>query len=118
MTYRAAVLVLALSASACRPEGPTIVSFTAQPTEIAAGGKTTLSWVVPDATLVTIREGAQTISDKLPESGSHEVAPVETTTYKLTAYKGNAQSTASVTVRVVDGAIIENFVATPASIPV
>lgn len=60
---------------------PNIVTFTANPTTIKLGEKSTLSWEVHDCTSVEIDEGI----GKVSPSGSIEVSPEETTTYTIQA---------------------------------
>ena len=74
----------------------TINSFTASPLSISAGDSVTLSWNVSNATTVSIDRGVGTVSP----IGSAQVAPDETTTYKLTATGGSATVNAGVTVAV------------------
>jgi len=96
------------------PAGPTIVSFTANPSFIDFGGTSTLSWQVTNADVVNIT----TLGD-LPLSGSRAVSPTTTTTYQLTATKGSAVVTSTVTVSVgtpPTGPVIASFTASPMSI--
>lgn len=77
---------------------PAITSFTAAPAAILAGDSSTLSWVVSNATGLSISGiGAVTGS-------SVSVSPALTTTYTLTASNGlgNATATATVTVKTRD----------------
>ncbi|UCE22439.1 MAG: hypothetical protein JSV46_09590 [Candidatus Aminicenantes bacterium] len=60
---------------------PDIVFFTANPSTINLGMKSTLSWKVSDSTSVEIDEGIGQVS----AIGSREVAPLKTTTFTLTA---------------------------------
>jgi peptidoglycan-associated lipoprotein len=60
---------------------PTIVYFTANPSTIKLGEKSTLSWEVTDATEVEIDQGVGNVSG----TSSIEVSPLETTTYTLEA---------------------------------
>ncbi len=61
---------------------PNIVYFTANPSTIKLGEKSTLSWEVHDCTGVEIDVGI----GKVEATGSIEVSPSETTTYTLTAW--------------------------------
>ena len=63
--------------------GPNIISFTATPTTIKLGEKSTLSWEVQDCTKVEIDVGIGLVRP----SDSIEVSPSETTTYTLQASK-------------------------------
>jgi hypothetical protein len=75
---------------------PSIVSFTATPATISAGGSTTLSWSTVNAASVSIDNsiGSQ------PVAGSVSVSPRKSTTYTLTAsgIGGTASATTTVTV--------------------
>jgi len=75
---------------------PIITTFGANPTTINLGQSSTLSWVVQNATTVTISGGVGTVG----LSGGQPVTPNATTTYTLTATNatGNATATATVTV--------------------
>ncbi len=90
---------------------PVIVGFTANPPQIPAGGKSTLSWQVTNATDVTI-----TSFGKVNPTGSQEVSPTTTTTYTLTATNAGGQVTATATVTVLQPARITSFTASPATI--
>ena len=74
---------------------PTISSFTAEPSSITEGGSSTLSWVVTDATSISINQGIGTVTGT-----STTVSPTTTTTYILTATNsaGTTTNTVSVTV--------------------
>jgi hypothetical protein len=61
---------------------PTIVYFTANPSTIKLGEKSTLSWEVTDSNSVEIDGGIGTVDGG---KSSIEVSPLETTTYTLTA---------------------------------
>jgi len=76
---------------------PAINSFTATPTNISLGQRTTLSWDVSGATTVTIEP-------EIGSSGSSgwlQLSPAANTTYTLTATNeaGNSTSTVTVTVK-------------------
>jgi hypothetical protein len=74
---------------------PTISSFTASPSTIAAGGSTTLNWNVANATLIAINNNVGTVTGT-----SRSVTPSQTTTYTLTAANGGGSTTATATVTV------------------
>jgi peptidoglycan-associated lipoprotein len=76
------------------PPQPT-ASLTANPSSIQKGQSTTLSWQTTNATEVTL-EGIGTVA----ASGSKQVTPTESTTYRLTAKGagGTQEATARVTV--------------------
>lgn len=78
---------------------PTIASFTASPSAITPGYSVTLSWATSGATAVTINPGIGNV----PTSGTRFVFPSQTTTYLLTAYSSGGNSTAQVTVTVLNG---------------
>lgn len=63
------------------PNAPSIVSFSATPSSIVTGGSSILSWVVSDATAVSIDNGVGV----KPLAGPATVNPSATTTYTLTA---------------------------------
>jgi hypothetical protein len=93
-----------------------IVSFTANPTTINAGQSSTLSWQVQNADTVTI-----TALGTVALTGSQAVTPPTTTTYTLTATKGNQTATAQTTVTVNSGnagglPVIVSFAPNPATI--
>lgn len=73
-----------------------VVSFTATPSTITAGGSTTLSWETSNATSVTIDPGL----GSQPLNGSTPVSPTVTTTYTLTATGPGGTTTASAQVTV------------------
>ncbi|MBM4454367.1 MAG: hypothetical protein FJ013_07280 [Chloroflexi bacterium] len=81
------------------PGLPVINSFTASPATITAGGSSTLSWNVSNATQLTL---TSTVTKSLSNMvGSTTVSPTTTTTYTLTATNaaGPATATAKVTVQ-------------------
>jgi hypothetical protein len=65
----------------CRQEPPSILIFTATPSEINAGVASTLKWNVQDAISVTIDQGV----GEVVANGSKELSPSKTTAYTLTA---------------------------------
>ncbi|HTX75715.1 MAG TPA: hypothetical protein VMD29_05860 [Terracidiphilus sp.] len=83
---------------------PSIGSFTANPTSIASGGSSTLSWTTTHATSVAITPGTFTSTSA---SGSTTVSPTATTTYTLTATNsaGSATATAQVSITAAGGAL-------------
>jgi hypothetical protein len=74
----------------------TVVRFDANPSTIAAGQSSTLTWLVQGATSVSIDNGVGNVA----ATGSTTVTPATTTTYTLTAVApaGNVTATATVTV--------------------
>jgi peptidoglycan-associated lipoprotein len=75
-----------------------VVQFTAEPTSIERGQSATLRWSVSDATSVSIEPGLGSV----PNNGTRQVFPSNTTTYRLAAVSaaGNANATATVNVSV------------------
>ena len=80
--------------------GPVIDSFTATPTSIAAGGSSTLAWVVAGATTVALSDGTDPVAFA-PGATSVVVSPTATTTYTLTATNALGSVDAQVLVTVV-----------------
>ncbi len=95
------ISILALSLIACTPTTttgvPTIVAFSATPTELTAGQPATLLWNVTNATSVQIDQGVGT---GLAAAGTTSVSPSSSTTYTLTASNSAGSATQSVTVTV------------------
>ena len=95
----ACILLISCSKHGGSPTGPTdlaarskpIISyFTATPSTIKLGEKSTLSWKVDNCTSVEIDGGIGEVSP----TGSIEVSPLQTTTYTLSAlnkYKSEFQ---------------------------
>jgi len=83
--------------SANYPTGaaPTVSSFTASPTHVAAGGSVTLSWAAGSADYVIVSPGPGAVRDT-----SVTVNPTATTTYTLCATNQFGRTTATVTVTV------------------
>jgi hypothetical protein len=91
---------------------PTVLSFTASPTVIAAGGQASLCWNVSNATSVSISPTVGTVNSVACAT----VTPSTTTTYVLTATNAVGPIQAVVTVSV--GAVqILSFSASPAYSP-
>ena len=87
---------------------PTIVAFTASPTQIAQGQKSVLSWTVTGATTVSIDSGIGVVT-----GNSLIVGPKSTTKYTLTATNAGGSRTATATVMVGAPPAIANFTAIP-----
>jgi len=85
-------LLSAFSVISCRPEPPTILLFSATPSEIDSGASSTLTWSVPDAASVSIDQGIGSV----PATGSKELSPTRTTAYTLTATNAGGTVTKSV----------------------
>ncbi len=91
-----------------------IVRFTANPSTIRAGQTTTLVWEVLNADEVTISPVLGRVDVR---GGTSTVAPVETTTYRLTARNRRGEVNEAVTVTVERPEVrILRFTATPATI--
>ena len=75
---------------------PVVVSFTASPTSISAGGNSILNWNITGVSSVTIAPGG----GALPPSGNATTSPAATTTYTLTATNTAGTVTRPVTVTV------------------
>ena len=71
---------------------PVFTSFTASPSSVAAGGSSTLAWVVSGATSMTIDNGVGTVTGT-----SVVVTPAATTTYTMTATNAAGSVSHSVT---------------------
>lgn len=99
-TRRAFWTTIALAALvACQTGGggpPQVLSFTADPSAITAGGSSTLRWLVSGATTISVAPGVGDVSG----TNSTVVTPATTTTYTLTASGSGSSATAGVTVTV------------------
>jgi hypothetical protein len=98
-----------------QPSLPTIASFSANPTGIALGGISALSWNTSGATTVTITPGTFSSTSA---TGTTNVSPETTTTYVLTATNaaGSITATATVNVQAATLPTISSFAANPPSI--
>lgn len=96
-----------------KPMPPTVVSFTANPTIIAPGQPSTLSWTTTNTTSVVISG----IAGTHPANGSVSVSPPKTTTYILTATGAGGKALATTTVKALPPVVI-SFTASPATITV
>lgn len=85
-----------LSIVSCAPPDIRISSFQAMPSSISAGQAALLKWDVMGARSVTLDNGL----GEQPASGSIEVRPVQTTTYRLLAKDGGRSVEASLTLTV------------------
>ena len=83
------------SVSTTTPANVRILQFSANPAAIQPGQNSTLTWVVENATTVTINPGPGSVD---AHSGSVSVTPAATTTYTLTATGTGGTVNASVTV--------------------
>jgi hypothetical protein len=84
-----------VTVSTAEPAQVRIISFSAQPATIQTGQNATLTWVVENATSVSISPAVGNVD---PRSGSVSVTPTQTTTYTLTATGATGTITASQTV--------------------
>jgi len=84
------------SVTVASPSQTNIVQFTASPATITSGQSSTLTWVVQNATSVSI-SGLGSVN---ANSGSVGVSPTTTTTYTLTATGASGSVTQTVTVTV------------------
>ena len=87
---------------------PRIIRFTASPTSIIAGEKSTLVWQVENADSVTI----DTLGT-VQLTGTQDVSPITTSTYHLVATNKQGSVSAQVTVTVGQPARITTFTANP-----
>jgi len=93
-------LVALAAIVACQTGGaPQVLSFTADPPDIVAGGSSTLRWLVTGATTITIAPGVGDVSG----TNATVVSPATTTTYTLTASGAGGSATEDVTVTVDTG---------------
>ena len=77
--------------------GPPSVTFGASPAAIFAGGSSSLTWNVTNATTISIDNGIGSVA----ASGSQNVTPAATTTWTLTAANANGTTTRTATVTIV-----------------
>jgi len=95
------------------PVNVKIVSFTATPSSIQAGQTSALAWEVINADAVTI----DAIGKVDPVHGTSQVAPTETTIYKITASNKTSSANATVAVTVARPQVrIISFTGVPATI--
>jgi hypothetical protein len=98
------------------PEMPVINSFEASPSAISAGEGSTLSWIVSDATSVTIDPEIGSVA----LTGTRQASPTETTIYTLTAKNdaGKRFDTVKVIIKEeeVNLPVISSFEASPSAI--
>ena len=76
---------------------PAISSFTANPTSIATGASSTLSWTATNASSIAVTPGTFTSTSA---TGSTTVSPTATTTYTLTVTNATGSAAAAATVTV------------------
>jgi len=89
---------------------PRIISFAPNPATIDFGQSSVLSWVVENATSVTV----STVGS-VGLTGSHTVSPAATTSYTITASNANGTVSASTTLTVITSVKIISFTATPST---
>lgn len=94
---------------------PTVVTFGANPSTINLGQGSTLSWIVQNATTVSISGGIGTVG----LSGGQPVTPTTTTTYTLTATNAQGSTTATAIVNVLNPTPTKvlSFTASPPTSP-
>jgi phospholipase C len=86
-----------------KPVGPT-VTITASPTQVGAGGSTTLTVVASNATTVVVTDNVDSNSYTLSATGgTQKVTPTATTIYTATATGPGGSTTATATVTVSGG---------------
>lgn len=85
-----------VSTAPARGPAAVINSFTAEPSTIVRGESSTLRWSVANATEVSIDNGIGTV----PATGSRQVNPAQTTTYRMTAKGSGGDAVSAVTVAV------------------
>lgn len=103
------------------PQGPQILSFSADPATVEAGQTTTLSWTTAHATSVRLlEEGLELpLEPGSAAAGSVEVQPATSTTYELIAVGASGVEVGAevtVLVAVPEGPEIKSFLADPAEI--
>ena len=76
--------------------GPSIASFTANPSSVTSGGSSALSWQVTGATSVSLTPGVGDVTHQSTQT----VQPLQTTTYTLIAVNAAGSDTKTVTVTV------------------
>ena len=108
---QAATCSVTVTVNPTTPTGtvPRIIRFTAAPTQIISGQKSTLVWQVENADTVTISPVPGTVQ----LVGTSDVTPAQTTTYTLTATNKTGSSTSQATVTVIQAAQITSFTANP-----
>ncbi len=97
-------------------EGPVVVSFAADPSEIDPGEEAVLSWETIGGETVEIVDGDGTVldlGDVDVDADSHVVSPSKTTTYTLTVHGPDGEASADATVTVLGVATIVSFTADP-----
>jgi hypothetical protein len=90
---------------------PVIVSFAPTPATIDFGQSSVLSWVVQNATTVTV----STIGT-VGLTGSHSISPATTTSYTITASNANGTVSANTTLTVITSVQIISFTGTPSTV--
>lgn len=122
--FYVALSLMAVSACDCGDEEglkASIESFTASPMTVMAGGRSTLTWSVKDATKISIvaTPGGNLITDGTELSGSVMTGMLtQATTFTLTAFGDAGNATASVVVTIQGGGnpTVDSFTVTPATL--
>jgi peptidoglycan-associated lipoprotein len=78
------------------PGQPVVAEFIAEPSSIERGQSAQLRWTVTGANDISISNGIGTV----PASGTRNINPTETTTYRLTANGSGGNQTATATLTV------------------
>lgn len=98
------LLIAILLFTACSTVKLTVNDFTANPTEVEKGGKTTLTWNLEGEgnfeVYITNTTDNSVLFDKLPMKGSREIILNSTTTFELKAKSKKVSGGKSVTVKV------------------
>lgn len=121
--FYVALSLMAVSACDCGDDPPaaSIASFTASPMSVMAGGRSTLTWSVKDATKISIvaTPGGPLVTDGVEFSGSVMTGMLtQSTTFTLTAFSDAGNATASVVVTIQAGGnpTVDSFTVTPATL--
>lgn len=113
-----------LALTGCPDDGPetltpTITSFSANPTSVASGGTTTLSWETSDADDIKISSGSATLTQSTEATGTFTTAALTadtTFTLEATNDSGSVSKTVTVTVGGAGAPTVDSFAANPTAI--
>jgi hypothetical protein len=99
-------------------EPAVVVSFTASPGAVAAGGEVALTWETQGATRIELRdaEGALDVAGKAPQRDSLAVTVAAPTTWTLTAFGEGSQGSAEASVTILPAPQITRWEAVPAQV--
>ncbi len=98
IVFLCSLVALAAVGFSCRTQPPSIAVLNVTPSEISAGGSSTLNWSVQAATSVTIDQGIGTVA----AIGSSQLTPSRTTAYTLTATNAGGTVTRSIVLYVTE----------------